>query len=207
MPRPICSTCLRPLKVCLCKMIRPVTNRVEIAILQHPSEVDQIKGTARIAQLSLSKVRTWVGEDFSAEASFQAWLNQGEVFLLYPESESIVPVQSHSIESIRLRSHLDSVKVLVIDGTWRKAHKIMMTNPQLQGLPRIVLQPSQTSSYQIRKQKNSLSLSTIEAIYEVLAQLEADALSFKPLLESFTQMVNQQLAFRPANTIDKDGET
>lgn len=207
MPRPICSTCSRPLKVCLCEMIRPVTNRVEIAILQHPSEVSQIKGTAKIAQLSLSKVRTWVGEDFSDEVSLQAWLKQGEVFLLYPESESLMPVQSHSIDSIRLRNHLDSVKVLVIDGTWRKAHKIMMTNPQLQCLPRIVLQPSQTSSYQIRKQKNSQSLSTIEAIYEVLAQLEADAPSFKPLLETFNQMVSQQLAFRPSNTIDKHGET
>lgn len=203
MSRIVCPTCSRPAKVCLCPLIRPVKNRVAIGILQHPSEVAQIKGTARIAQLSLSHCRTWIGEDFSEEESLRSWLQEGAVFLLYPETEGD-DCRFYSIEEIRAEYPLKNVKVLVIDGTWRKAHKIMMSNPMLNKLPRIMLQPAKQSAYKIRKQKNSHSLSTIEAVYEVLSQLENDERGFKPLLTAFDSMVEQQMEFRPPLKQGKD---
>ncbi|MDG6773947.1 DTW domain-containing protein [Thiomicrorhabdus sp. ZW0627] len=203
MSRIVCPICSRPEKVCLCPLIRPVDNRVEIGILQHPSEVTQIKGTARIAQLGLSNCRTWVGEDFSEEDSLFSWLESGAVYLLYPETEEC-DCQLHTIEQIRAGQPLENIKVLVIDGTWRKAHKIVMANPALNKLPRIMLKPAKQSAYKIRKQKNSHSLSTIEAIYEVLSQLENDESAFTPLLTAFDGMVEQQMAFRPSPKRGKD---
>ncbi|MEA3404133.1 MAG: tRNA-uridine aminocarboxypropyltransferase [Pseudomonadota bacterium] len=202
MPRVICPTCQRPEKVCLCHWIQPIENRVEVVILQHPTEVSQIKGTAKIAKLSLLNSHLWIGEDFTEERSLKDWLNQGQVFILYPETEALKErsgakqPQSFKVEEIRSDVPLEQVKLLVLDGTWRKTHKMMMQNAFLHPLNRMQLQPETPSNYQIRKQKDQGSLSTVEAIYQALSQLEQNPEKFQPLINAFDQMIRQQLAFR-----------
>ena len=48
-----CMTCVRPQSACICQWITPVTHAVEVLILQHPLEVDNAKGSARLLRLSL----------------------------------------------------------------------------------------------------------------------------------------------------------
>lgn len=202
MPRVICPTCQRPEKVCLCDSIQPIKNRVEVAILQHPTEVSQIKGTAKIVQLSLLNCQFWVGEDFTEEQSLQDWLNTGEVFILYPETEALKElsggkqIKTYQAKEIGVTFPLEKVKLLVLDGTWRKTHKMMMQNVFLHELKRLQLQPESPSNYQIRKQKSQGSLSTVEAVYQALSQLEQDPVRFQPLINAFNQMIKQQLSFR-----------
>jgi len=202
-PRVICPTCQRPEKVCLCQWIQPIDNLVKIGILQHPAEVTQIKGTAKIAALSLQNCRLWIGEDFTQEDTLHDWLAEGHVFILYPETEALDELntpddcpETYQIEQTRLQGDMGHLKVLVLDGTWRKTHKMMMKNTFLHRIHRLALNPVIPSSYKIRKQKDSGSLSTLEAIYEVLIQLEQNEEKYLPLIHAFKEMVNQQLAFR-----------
>lgn len=198
MPRAICSKCNRALKVCLCPWITPIENRVTLGILQHPSEVTQVKGTAKIAQLSFQKVAVWVGESLDDLPELQAWLQESmPVFLLYPEvAEQQTVFKSFEIGEIIQQFQLEEIKVLVLDGTWRKTHKIMMLNSALRALNRVVLSPTAPSDYRIRKQKSADSLSTIEAIYALYSQLEGSAQRYQPLLTAFDAMQAQQLRFR-----------
>lgn len=208
-PRAVCATCQRPERVCLCQWIESVKNRVEVGILQHPTEVMQIKGTAKIAELSLQNCHVWVGEDFTDEAALHCWLESGEVLLLYPEVEALKKSNQDSskksnelnyyVERVRAEYSAESIKLLILDGTWRKTYKMMMQNPFLHSLKRLQLNPQTPSLYQIRKQKDSGALSTIEAIYLALSQLEPSEKpsdKFAPLLVAFQKMVAQQLAFR-----------
>ncbi len=197
MSRPICPTCQRPTKVCLCDFIEHIDNRVEVGILQHPSEVGLVKGTAKIAQLSLSYCHTWCGEDLQDLPDLVEWLGDDKpVFLLYPVIEGQhEPVKFYEVTQIRhLHAH-EEIKLLILDGTWRKTHKIMMLNSVLRGMDRISLKPCTPSAYRIRKQKSATSLSTIEAVYEVLSQLEDDYLRYQPLLKTFESMQQQQAVF------------
>lgn len=198
MPRPICSKCERALKVCLCQWITPIENRVSLGILQHPSEVTQVKGTAKIAQLSFQKGQIWVGESLDDLPSLQAWLQESSpIFLLYPDIiEQQTPVKSFKINEIAQHFELDAIKILVLDGTWRKTHKMMMLNSELSALNRVVLSPNAPSDYRIRKQKSTNSLSTVEAIYELYSQLEGNTQRYQPLLTAFDAMQAQQLGFR-----------
>lgn len=203
MSRVICSRCERPEKVCLCDWITPINNRVQLGILQHPSEVSQVKGTAKIAQLSLKHCHTWVGESLTDLPGLVTWLKDGKhVFLLYPElNDQCEPITLATAQDIQAQYPLDEIKLLVLDGTWRKTHKIMMLNSVLRGLDRLVLTPRVKSMYRIRKQKNPASLSTVEAIYEALSQLEGSEVIYQPLLSCFEAMQQQQMAFRqtPSN--------
>jgi len=195
MSRVICPNCSRPQKVCICNFIESIDNRVEIAILQHPAEVKQIKGTAIIAQLALTHCKTWVGEQLSELPGLVTWLTENKnVFLLYPEIDK--QVKECQVFDVGQIEHSHDVKVLILDGTWRKTFKMMQLNPELQALNRVSLTPTEQSKYRIRKQKDSHSLSTVEAIYELLSQLENSAGKFKPLLSAFEKVQNQQLVFR-----------
>ncbi|VAW46202.1 Uncharacterized conserved protein YfiP, contains DTW domain [hydrothermal vent metagenome] len=198
MSRVICSVCKRAEKVCLCPLITPINNRVELGILQHPNEVAQVKGTAKIAQLSFQKVNSWVGESLDDLPTLQWWLKgTTPIFLLYPNIEG----QKETFQSFPVSELTalfgSNLKILVLDGTWRKTHKMMQLNSGLRALNRVTLTPQIPSNYQIRKQKNNASLSTIEAVYEVYSQLENSAEKYQPLLNAFEAMQAQHLSFRP----------
>lgn len=197
MSRPICPSCQRPNKVCLCNFIEEIDNQVEVGILQHPSEADLVKGTAKIAQLSLSHCQTWCAEDLQELPGLVDWLaGEKPVFLLYPAIEGqLEPVEFFDVAQIRDLYAVQDIKLLILDGTWRKTHKIMMLNSVLRGMDRVSLQPSTPSAYRIRKQKSLTSLSTIEALYEALSQLEEDSVRYQPLLTAFESMQQQQAAF------------
>lgn len=208
MSRAVCTHCLRPQKVCICDFIQPIDNLIEIGILQHPTEAKLIKGTAIIAISCLKRCKHWVGESLTELPDLVAWLNDCKpVLLLYPETEDsnhLVKIQS--IEEIKSLSTA-SFKILILDGTWRKTFKMVQLNPELNRLPRLALSPKKTSNYRIRKQKDEQSLSTVEAIYELLLQLEgnigvdAGLDKFEPLLTAFEKMQQQQLAFiKPTKT-------
>lgn len=206
MARACCPVCKRPDKVCICAFISPVDNSVEIGILQHPDETLRVKGSALLAQLSLARCQTWIGEDFSEDAGLFKWLEDGEVFLLYPpqpeasEAVSISPAELK--KQFQQAGWRQPLKVLVIDATWKKSYKMLQLNPWLQGLKRLALTPDAPSRYHIRKQKSLGSLSTLEAIYYVLSELEGDAEKFRPLLQAFDAMNQQQLAFRPTQNVN-----
>lgn len=197
MSRPICPSCQQPNKVCLCHFIEDIDNQVEVGILQHPSEVGLVKGTAKIAQLSLSHCQTWCGEDLQDLPGLVDWLAaEKPVFLLYPAIEGqLEHVEFFNVAQICDLYAVQDIKLLILDGTWRKTHKIMMLNSVLRGLDRVSLQPSAPSVYRIRKQKSLTSLSTIEALYEALSQLEDDTNRYQPLLNTFESMQQQQAAF------------
>ena len=46
--RLICPVCLRPQSTCICQWIMPPAHQVEVVLLQHPLEVNNAKGSARL---------------------------------------------------------------------------------------------------------------------------------------------------------------
>jgi len=197
MARKVCSKCHRPEKVCICDFITLIDNCVEIGIFQHPTEVGQIKGTAIIAELALKKSKRWVGETLDDAPELQQWLKSGnKVFLLYPPTEE----QQAEVNAVNDLHHMYQqqvpFKILVLDGTWRKTYKMMQLNPELMTLPRVTLNPETPSKYKVRKQKNEQSLSTVEAVVELLCEIESDRDKYQPVLAAFEQVQKQQLAFR-----------
>ena len=66
--RPLCTRCRRAEKTCICRWIVDIASLVEVVILQHPLEANQVKGSASLLHLSLSNSQKLIGElfDFSA---------------------------------------------------------------------------------------------------------------------------------------------
>lgn len=191
--RAICTTCLRPQRACICGLVRRVSHQTGLGILQHPSEVKQAKGTAKLASLCLKDCPIWVGEHLDGLPHLQAWLAQKPTYLLYPQQPPGLVV---STEELAQQFKPGSFQVLLLDGTWRKTHKILQLNPSLQSLPRIALSDVQATDYVIRKSNKAHSLSTLEAIYYLLKQLESPG-QFNELKQSFDAFIAQRSQFMP----------
>ena len=193
--RPFCSRCQRPQSACLCHVIETIDNRVELVILQHPSEQKHAKGTARLLQLSLQRCELWIGEDFSEHAGLQALLADPgrRVFLLYPGEQAV------SATAVARDIEADGwmATVILLDGTWKKAYKLLCLNPVLATLPKIAIAPPAGSNYRIRKAPRQDSLSSVEAGAAVLGELEGDHPKFAPLLRAFDYLVDYQLSRMP----------
>ena len=191
--RPLCPACQRPQRACICPWVTTVAHATEVLILQHPLEVDHAKNSARLLHLSLANCRVVVGETFDAAELQDAMREPKYTVLLYPRSAtSPAPVP----DATRLQDP-SNLRLLVLDGTWRKSRKMLHRNPLLQSLPRLALDAVSASSYRIRKAHQPGQLSTLEATCAALLQLEGRPEQFQPLLDAFDRFVAQQLAFRP----------
>jgi hypothetical protein len=100
--------------------------------------------------------------------------------------------------------------VIVVDGTWSQARKVLKQNPFLLALPRIGLTPERPSNYRIRAEPSAECVSTIEAVVHLLGALEGAPERFRPILTAFDRMVDLQIAERdrrsgPPRRIERRG--
>ena len=184
MSRPQCSRCLRPTTHCLCALIPSLDSRTRVLLLQHPSEVNHALNTARLAALGLTHAQLVVGEVFD---DLPTLLNPPgyQARLLFP-AEDAQPLQAYAPDD-------QPVLLVVPDGTWRKARKLLHLNPLLMALPRVTLSAGAVSRYRLRKAPGPGALSTVEAIVQALQVLEAPT-SFEPLLKPFEALIEGQIA-------------
>ena len=205
--RPACTTCLRPQSACICRWSVPVLHTVQVLILQHPLEVHNPKGSARLLHLSLPGSRLVTGETFAGlpvllSGPFPAddpAARPRLPVLLYPETPQGMaqpdapgclapglPAMQYWPDPARLR-------LVVLDGTWRKSRKMLHCNPLLCQLPRLALQDLPASRYRVRSAHRADQLCTLEATCAALAQLCGGSGQFAPLLAAFDGWVAQQL--------------
>ena len=183
MPRSYCLRCNYPERTCLCHAIDRTSYSIRLTILQHPSEAGHAKNTARLVTLVAEDAEVVVGEypeDFDGVR--QALLSNPGAVVLFPASTS-VPLSEANRTSPVLR-------LVLIDGTWRKAKKIWMSNPWLQQL-RVCHIDDVSSRYRIRRGSVPGGLATIEAAASALEQLgevktEALLNAFEALQKNWT---------------------
>ncbi|UST65514.1 DTW domain-containing protein [Pseudomonas moraviensis] len=194
MSRPQCPRCLRPKTHCLCPLIPHLDSRTRVLLLQHPSEVSHALNTARLAALGLSNAELIVGEVFE---DLPTLLNRPgyQARLLFP-AEDAQPMQAYGESD-------EPLLLVVPDGTWRKARKMLHLNPLLAALPRVTLAEGGVSRYRLRKAPGPGALSTIEAIVQALETLEAPT-TFSPLLKPFEALIEGQIAAMGEETYERN---
>ena len=191
-----CARCALPLPACLCRFITPTTNHWPLLVLQHPLELRQAKGSARLLRLSLARCRLEVGEHFSEEA-LDDWLapasGEAQPLLLYPDDpgSSNAPAAPGLAASTALAMGHPATprRLVLLDGTWRQARRLLQCNPQVAALPRWALPTPPPSRYAIRKAHRPQQRSTLEAACLALATLEGEAAVYVPLLAAFDAWV------------------
>ncbi|MBC3411974.1 DTW domain-containing protein [Pseudomonas sp. SWRI51] len=185
MPRPRCERCQRPLAHCLCPLIPDLASRTRVVLLQHPSETSHALNTARLAALGLANAQLQVGEVFDDLQALLATPGYRPVVLFPGDDAQVLQPYNASPDPLPLL-------LIVPDGTWRKARKLLYLNPSLAALPRVTLGEVPPSRYRLRKAPQPGALSTIEAVVQALNVLEAPH-SFDELLRPFEALIDGQI--------------
>lgn len=180
-------------------------------VLQHPTEARHPLNTARLAVLGLQNAELRVGECFPELEEMMG--RAGDAILLFPSSEKaaacpaaaapvvgapwgLMPGQPQP-EGAELAgegpSRVSPTLLIVPDGTWRQARRIVQANPILETLRRLSLPEGEPSRYRVRKARETAAVSTLEAIVRALSMLEPER-NFQPLLGPFNVLIEQQIA-------------
>ena len=188
MPRALCGRCRRPPSVCVCALLPALAPRARVLILQHPRERRVAIGTAAMASRCLFGSSVVVGTHVERHPAVVRALEDPlrRPVLLWPGPDT---------SDIASSPPTGPVSLLVVDGTWSTAKKLLRLNPAIAALPRYAISPMAPSEYRIRREPRAECLSTIEALATALGVLEGDPESYRAMLEPFRAMVDAQLTF------------
>ncbi|NIE74323.1 DTW domain-containing protein [Pantoea sp. Ap-967] len=195
MPRPRCERCQRPLDHCLCPLIPTLVSRTRVVLLQHASEASHALNTARLAALGLVNAELRIGEVFEGLADLLATPGYRPALLFPGEQAKVLAAYGKTDDTPLL--------LIVPDGTWRKARKLLYLNPLLQALPRVTLADVAPSRYRLRKAPEPGAVSTIEAVVQALNVLE-QPLNFDGLLRPFEALIEGQIRAMGDETFNRN---
>lgn len=189
--RETCYGCFKPRFLCLCGRVRSVANRTRITILQHPRERFHAIGTARIARLGLANSELLLPRAVAPRSlRIPVDLTPGSA-LLFPGDSAR---ELADLEPAELPQGL-----VVLDGTWSQARKLLRENPSLGDLPRVKLSPALPSRYRIRKEPRRNYVSTVEAIVQALVLIEPETPGLDGLIGLFETMIDEQIVYADRN--------
>jgi DTW domain-containing protein len=187
--RALCWRCRRPRSVCWCESVTALPSKTHVVFIQHPREAKVPVSTCRMAHLSLLNSEMHVELRPESKPSLLRTLQGPDVAVLFPSTSAV------DIESMENPPQT----LVVVDGTWSNAKKLVEQSKVLSGLPRVRFSPLKPGNYRIRKEPDAHCYSTIEAVAYVLERLERAPGQFAPLLRVFDAMVDKQLTFIESN--------
>jgi DTW domain-containing protein YfiP len=189
MTRQVCERCLFTPSTCICGAIKRLTNKVSVVILQHPSEEKIAKNTAKLLNLSLTHCKIIKGENNTDFAMLNS-LPVKSTVLLYPNEHATYLDDANPKPGLSNITHL-----VVIDGTWKKAYKILQLTPLLTKFKTVSFKQLPQNRYAIRKAPRADSLSTLEAVAHSLLLIEQ--LNPAPLYNLLDELIQKQTQHMP----------
>ncbi|MEZ4391636.1 MAG: tRNA-uridine aminocarboxypropyltransferase [Polyangiales bacterium] len=175
-----------PPSVCWCDHAVSLRSRTRVVILQHPREAKVAIGTVAIAARCLPDARVERGVRFDP-AALQ------EILYGDPARPPVILFPTDDARDLRDEPFAHDVTLVLLDGTWSLAAKLLKHNEALRALPRVRFSPTRPSQYRIRKEPAEHCVASIEALAEALGALEGDPEKFSALLAPFAAMVDHQL--------------
>lgn len=203
--RKICGHCRQPDFSCYCAILRPFDPGIKFLILSHPLEYHKRIATGRMSHLNLIGSHLLEGENYSGNEELNAVLNDPRYFpvMLYPGKNSRNMSSMSAEERFDLLPPGKNLAIVVVDGTWATARKMVRLSENINRLPRICFTPPAPSNFRVRKQPHTDCYSTIEAIHHTIELMAPLSRKHDILLEVFDQMINRQIELAHSGKPDR----
>ena len=191
---PRCGRCWMEEELCICALLRPIPNTTRIAIVMPWSECCRPSNTGRLAYLLLARCGVHVRGSPLTRFALDDIVKPGcRPLVLFPDPDGEELTREHGA----LQGQPPTL--IVPDGTWSQARKILAHEPGLAGVPRVKLPAGAASGYRLRKAKAPGQLCTFEAVARALAILE-DPSIHDAMMTSFNAMVERSIKTRGGPT-------
>ena len=198
-----CTDCFQAPQTCYCHLVHPIELNFKFVILIHPIEARKRVATGRMSHLCLKNSILLRGHNYSNHNTLNEILNDPDLYpvILHPGEPSKNMSTMSQAELKEICPKDKTLTIIVIDGTWATAKKMLKHSQNLINLPKICFTPDKPSNFRIRKQPHENCYSTIEAIHHVIELIgpsfdfDTSTRKHDGLLDVFNSMVEMQLDF------------
>lgn len=185
-----CPICAVSRILCLCDSVPRIDLQTKIALVIHHRELSRNSNTGLLALRALvnSEVRIR-GEAREALDLRDLLIPQYRTFLFFPCADAVELDRTVVIQDRR------PIQLIVPDGTWRQARKILSRHPELKELPRVKISTPNQSTFQLRAQSRPERMATLQAIAQALGVIEGDSVRAE-LMKLYDKKIERTLIGR-----------
>lgn len=187
--RRLCSTCQYPLRTCICHLCVRLNGRIQVWIVQDKHEAKHAKNTARLMALCYQSTHIIAAHDEVALQNCLRRCDPAHTVLLYPDTKAV------SAEQLTGTQRATIENVILLDGTWPKAKKLLFKEPKLARYTKVSFATPPPSQYDIRKSPDAHALSTLEAASYFLECVDDE--QFSRIRHAFSDMIALQWSEQP----------
>jgi len=181
-----CPACRLPEALCACADLPRLAVRTRVVLIAHRREAITSSNTGRLAARMLEGAELRV-QPRTREATPAAPLPEGRRLVLFPRGDARVLGPEDAAG--------ERVVLLVPDGTWSQARRMIHRAPDLARAELVTVPPAGASRYLLRTHAREGALCTLEAIAYALGILEGLAVE-TALLAALDGFVQRALAAR-----------
>lgn len=178
-----CLRCRLHASLCICAHIPKLFTRTRLVLLLHRTEQRKPTNTGLLAVECLQNSELWVRGHAEPMGEYS------------PDPATLPVVLFPSAGATPLTEFLSAprpISLIVPDGTWRQASKMLQRVPGLRNLPVVSLPEGALSVYRLRREQRHQGLATMEAIARALGVLEDPSIQ-QALERVFALMVERTL--------------
>ena len=182
-----CHACRLPRWLCICAHAPRVAIRTSLLLVVHVHDLGRTSNTARLLILAIRDTTLVAHGAFPAPADPSSYLPAGATPVVLFPGLGAQPLTPELVAS------LPSLPALVVpDGNWRQAGKMVKRLPLLADAVKVALPARAFAGSVLRRNKPGDRMSTFVAVAQALAILEGEAVA-EPLLDFYRRAVDRML--------------
>lgn len=186
-----CRHCRLHLGLCVCSLLPHFDVSTKITVLMHRREYFKKTNTGRfLAQIFSDTKILWYGHENRVPFDpAQLFDDSHETCLLFPMPHAV------SLSSELMLTKTKPMHLVVCDGNWTQARRMVKTILMQQSFPLVTLPVGSVSAYHLRATKEVNTVCTFEAVARALGVLESPAIQ-ESLEVFFNEFVGRMLKIR-----------
>jgi DTW domain-containing protein YfiP len=185
-----CTACRLPTWLCVCAYVPQVKTRTPLLLVAHVYDLGRTSNTVRLLTLAIRDVMLIRHGMFPAPADPDPHVPAGTTPIVLFPGHNAQPLTAEIVAS------LPSPPTLVVpDGNWRQASRMVKRLPLLAGSMKVTLPDRAFSGTALRRNSQGHHMSTYEAVAQALVVLEGDAVA-GPLLDFYRRATDRMLYSR-----------
>jgi DTW domain-containing protein YfiP len=143
--------------------------KTKITLIIHHRELSRASNTGLLAHRALVNSAVRIRGEGREVLDLQELLSpQYRTLLFFPCADAV------ELDGTLVTQDRRPTQLIVPDGTWRQARKILFRHPELKELPRVKISNPDHSTFQLRAQSRPERMATLQAIAHGLGVIEGD---------------------------------
>jgi DTW domain-containing protein YfiP len=143
--------------------------KTKITLVIHHRELSRNSNTGLLALRALVNSEVRIRGEGRAALDLQGLLSpEYRTLLFFPCADAV------ELDRTLVTQDRRPIQLIVPDGTWRQARKILSRHPELKELPRVKISTPNHSTFQLRAQSRPERMATLQAIAQGLGVIEGE---------------------------------